>query len=166
MCSACHISQPGPADEPPLFTDFSYDNLGAPKNPLNPFYSAMPKFNPAGASWIDPGLGGFLQSGGYPEAVYMAEWDKQKVPTLRNVDKRPYPAFVKDYSHNGFFKSLEQITHFYNTRDVAGANWPPPEVPINVNTSELGNLGLTAAEEADIVAFMKTLTDGYTPPAP
>jgi hypothetical protein len=36
-------------------------------------------------------------------------------------------------------------------------------VPVNVNADELGDLGLTAAEEAAIVAFMKTLSDGYTP---
>jgi len=164
MCSACHISEEGPNGEPPLFTDFSYDNLGVPKNPLNPFYSATRNFNPAGAAWIDPGLGGFLQGAGYPEAVYMAEWGKQKVPTLRNVAKVPYPGFVKAYGHNGFFKSLEEITHFYNTRDVEP--WPAPEVPVNVNTDELGNLGLSPAEEAAIVEFMKTLTDGYTPPSP
>jgi len=161
MCSACHISEPGPGGEPPLFTDFSYDNLGVPKNPLNPFYSATPNFNPDGAAWIDPGLGGFLKGAGYPAAVYMAEWGKHKVPTLRNVAKAPSPGFVKAYGHNGFFKSLEEITHFYNTRDVEP--WPAPEVPDNVNTSELGNLGLTPAEEAAIVEFMKTLTDGYTP---
>ena len=161
MCSACHISAPGPAGQPPLFTDFSYDNLGVPKNPLNPFYSATPNFNPDGANWIDPGLGGFLKAAGYPEAVYMAEWGKHKVPTLRNVDRRPYPEFVKAFGHNGFFKSLEEITHFYNTRDVEP--WPAPEVSDNVNTDELGDLGLTPEEEADIVAFMKTLTDGYTP---
>jgi len=161
MCSACHISEEGPNGEPPLFTDFSYDNLGVPKNPLNPFYSATPNYNPAGAAWIDPGLGGFLQGAGYPEAAYMAEWGKQKVPTLRNVAKVPYPGFVKAYGHNGFFKSLEEITHFYNTRDVEP--WPAPEVPENVNTDELGNLGLSPAEEAAIVEFMKTLSDGYTP---
>jgi cytochrome c peroxidase len=161
MCSACHISEEGPNGEPPLFTDFSYDNLGVPKNPLNPFYSATRNFNPAGAAWVDPGLGGFLQGAGYPEAAYMAEWGKQKVPTLRNVAKVPYPGFVKAYGHNGFFKSLEEITHFYNTRDVEP--WPAPEVPVNVNTDELGNLGLTPAEEAALVEFMKTLSDGYTP---
>ena len=86
---------------------------------------------------------------------------KHKVPTLRNVDKRPYPEFVKAYGHNGYFKSLKEIVHFYNTRDVEGAAWPPPEVPENVNTTELGNLGLSDAEEDAIVAFLKTLTDGY-----
>ena len=90
-----------------------------------------------------------------------ANWGKHKVPSLRNVDLRPYPGFVKAYGHNGYFKSLEDIVHFYNTRDVQ--NWPPPEVAVNVNTAELGNLGLTPAEEADVVAFLKTLSDGYMP---
>jgi cytochrome c peroxidase len=87
------------------------------------------------------------------------------------VDKRPYPSFVKSYGHNGVFKSLKQIVHFYNTRDVlprcettskpsVGVNcWPAPEVPENVNDSELGNLGLTDAEEDAIVAFLGTLSD-------
>ena len=103
----------------------------------------MPKkWNPDGYGWIDPGLGGFLKGAGYPEATYMAEWGKHKVPTLRNVDKRPSDGFVKAYGHNGVFKSLEEIVHFYNTRDVE--TWPDPEVADNVNTDELGNLGLTA----------------------
>ena len=86
---------------------------------------------------------------------------KQKVPTLRNVDKRPYPEFVKSFGHNGYFRSLEMITHFYNTRDVG--DWPEPEIRQNMNTEELGDLKLTPAEEAAVVAFMKTLTDGFDP---
>lgn len=164
MCSACHISQPGLDGEPPLFTDFTYDNLGIPKNPDNPFYGMPRKWNPDGYAWIDLGLGGFLQSAGYGPEVYEPEMGKVKVPTLRNVDLRPYDGFVKAYGHNGFFKSLEEIVNFYNTRDVA--DWPDPEFPYNVNVDELGDLGLTAEEEAAIVAFMKTLSDGYYVPEP
>lgn len=160
-CSACHISEPGPSDEPPLFTDFTYDNLGVPKNPDNPFYSMPLKWNPDGAAWVDYGLGGFLKNAGYELEVYEPELGKMKVPTLRNVDMRLYEGFVKAYAHNGYFKSLEEIVNFYNTRDVMP--WPAPEVPQNVNTDELGNLGLSPREEAAIVAFMKTLSDGYTP---
>ena len=158
LCSACHLSEPRPNGEPPLFTDFTYDNLGVPKNPENPFYSASTSVNPDGADWIDLGLGAFLA---WTEYADMTEenYGKQKVPTLRNVDKRPSPEFVKAYTHNGFFKSLEDVVHFYNTRDVE--EWPPAEVPENVNTDELGDLGLTADEEAAVVVFMKTLTDGY-----
>jgi len=87
---------------------------------------------------------------------------KVKVPTLRNVDKRPDPEFAKAFGHNGYFKTMEDIVHFYNTRDTE--RWPPPEVARNVNTEELGDLGLTEEEEAAIVAFMKTLSDGYILP--
>lgn len=161
MCSACHLSRPGPSGEPPLFTDFTYDNLGVPRNPQNPFYTMPRHWNPVGYDWVDLGLGGFLMRAGYPPEVYLPELGKVKVPSLRNVDMRPSPGFVKAYAHNGYFKSLKEIVHFYNTRDVLP--WPPPEVPVNVNTDELGNLGLTDAEEDAIVAFMRTLTDGYTP---
>ena len=139
MCSACHISEPGSGGEPPLFTDFTYDNLGVPKNPANPFYTMPPSINPDGANWVDAGLGGFLKGAGFSEEEYMAEWGKVKVPSLRNVDRRPSPDFVKAYGHNGYFKSLEEIVHFYNTRDVE--DWPEPEIADNVNTDELEGWG-------------------------
>ena len=153
-CANCHVE--------PLFTDFTYDNLGVPRNPLNPFYNE-PAWNPDGLSWVDTGLGGFLEAAGYPAGVWGAEWGKQKVPTLRNVDKRPSEIFVKAYGHNGYFKSLEEIVHFYNTRDVPSSGWPPPEIAVNINTTELGNLGLNHGEELAIVAFLRTLSDGWIP---
>jgi cytochrome c peroxidase len=88
---------------------------------------------------------------------------KFKVPTLRNVDLRPNRRFVKAYGHNGYFKSLWEIVHFYNTRDVPGAGWPAPELADNINTTEMGNLGLNYGEELAIVAFLKTLSDGFVP---
>ena len=80
---------------------------------------------------------------------------------MRNVAKAPGLGFPKAYMHNGVFKSLKEVVHFYNTRDVEA--WPEPEVPINVNTDELGDLDLTDAEEDAIVAFLETLSDGYVP---
>lgn len=165
QCHRCHTSNGQEA----LFTDFTFDNLGLPQNPENPA-GVAPDF-------VDPGLGGFLLNAGYPEEVYEAEWGKHKVPTLRNVDLRPDDGFVKAYGHNGYFKSLESIVHFYNTRDVkpvcpglyteaealAADCWPPPEVAMNVNRDELGDLGLDPAEEAAIVAFLKALSDGFMP---
>jgi cytochrome c peroxidase len=160
-CVNCHLLDSDDDGELPLFTDFTYDNLGLPRNPVNPIYTAPPSVNRDGADWVDPGLAGFLAAANFDEETVVAELGKHKVPTLRNVDKRPDPGFVKAYGHNGVFKSLENIVHFYNTRDVLP--WPAPEVPANVNTDELGDLGLTAAEEADVIAFLKTLSDGYRP---
>jgi cytochrome c peroxidase len=161
-CAACH-----PA---PLFTDYSFDNLGVPRNPLNPFY-LEPEWNPDGLAWVDPGLGAFLASRPEWAALAAGNHGKHKVPTLRNVDLRPSRFFVKAYGHNGYFKSLRGIVHFYSTRDVLPACaagglpgvtcWPPPEVPQNVNAAELGDLGLTSAEEADLVEFLRTLSDGW-----
>lgn len=163
-CKLCH-----PSGKETPFTDFTFDNLGIPQNPENPA-GVAPAF-------VDPGLGGFLKNSGYDEEVYMAEWGKHKVPTLRNVGLKPSDDFVKAYGHNGYFKSLEGIVHFYNTRDVlsvcpgayteaealAADCWPAPEVAENVNSDELGDLGLTVEEEAAIVAFLRTLSDGYMP---
>jgi cytochrome c peroxidase len=163
-CAACHPSNGKQA----LFTDFTFDNLGVPSNPENPAVLRNPAF-------VDLGLGGYLASAGYPASVYEDELGKQKVPTLRNVDLRPSEAAVKAYAHNGYFKTLEGIVHFYNTRDVlpvcpgpyteaqalAADCWPAPEVAENVNDDELGDLGLSASEEAAIVAFLRTLSDGF-----
>jgi cytochrome c peroxidase len=156
LCSECHVSDvtlaPGGGELPPLFTDYTYDNIGLPRN-----------VNLPGNPDPDPGLAG------NPRVVDPApERGKHKVMTLRNI------AITPPYGHNGVFATLEQITHFYNARDTLervcsdindpgfGKNcWPAPEIAENVNTEELGDLDLTPEEEAAIVAFMKTLTDGY-----
>jgi cytochrome c peroxidase len=174
------VSPAAASDPAPLFTNFEAVNLGVPRNHALRFYCedrpVKPGFtpNPQGREFIDLGVGGFLRSPGNPNREWAALAERfdgaVRVPTLRNVDKRPRPDFVKAYMHNGYFKSLEEVVHFYNTRDVLrrcdGANdpgekvdcWPPPEVPVNVD-STVGRLGLTAREVAQLVAFMKTLTD-------
>lgn len=172
MCAECHVLDRGPNGEPPLFTDFTFDNLGVPKNPDVPWYTQA-AFNPAGKDWIDPGLGGMLK-GDPTYAAYAADlMGAQKVPTLRNINKRIAPDVERAYMHNGYFKTLEEVVHFYNTRDtlprcegelnaadaMAAGCWPAPEVEATMNKDELGNLKMTAAEEADLVAFLKTLDD-------
>lgn len=162
-CAACHPSQRGPKGEPPLFTDFTYDNLGVPRNPANPFYGQDKAHNPDGRRFVDRGLGAAVNK--------PAEDGKFKVPTLRNI------ARTAPYMHNGYFTTLRGAVAFYNDRDVrkrcpkdlpeAEANrrkcWPAPEVAANVNTDELGRLGLGEREVDDIVAFLRTLDDGYKP---
>jgi cytochrome c peroxidase len=170
LCAACHVLDPQDGD-PALFTDYTFDNIGVPKNPENPVYDVNPDF-------IDLGLGEFLRSRPEYQTFADANDGKQKVPTLRNVDQRLGNGFTKAYMHNGYFKSLESVVNFYNTRDVKPVCpdplttegdalkqncWPAPEVAENVNIDELGDLGLTPEEEAALVAFMKTLTDGYKP---
>jgi len=140
-CAACHPSVSTDKKTPPLFTDFSYDNLGVPQNMEYPYYLMNPSPYP------DKGLGAIVNDS--------AQNGKFKVMSLRNI------ALTAPYSHNGYFKTLGEIVHFYNTRDIPGM-WPPADVSENMNTTELGNLGLTLQEEENIVAFLLTLTDGYT----
>ena len=158
MCAACHVLN-SVNGRPPVFTDYTYDNIGVPKNPDNPFYGQAKNFNPDGKAWVDKGLGGFLETVDKYKSHAAANMGKHKVPTLRNVDERPVPGFVKAFMHNGSLKSLKDVVRFYNTRDKAAPTWPAPEVKANLNTEEVGDLGLTDDEENAIVDFMKTLTD-------
>jgi len=188
QCNGCH--RDGGPGEDPMFTDFTASNIGTPANPRLPYYGEdRPDAlgyvaNPDGASFVDGGVGSFLAKGhllSQPSAVD-SRWLKLapdnrariRVPTLRNVDKRPSPDFVKAYGHNGYFTNLKAIVHFYNTRDVlprcqphdAGEGttcWPAPESTDNMNKNHVGNLGLTDAEEDAIVSFMQTLSDGFMP---
>ena len=189
----------------PLFTDFTSANIGTPQNHALPFlYENKPDqlgyvANAAGLNYIDLGVGSFLTNVGFAHiigqppgpnigtgwnpnpdwAVLTPQFDgKVQVPTLRNVDMRPRPDFVKAYMHNGYFKSLKAVVHFYNTRDTLNKGvhlsaglpgegifyWPPPEVNKNVDQT-IGRLGLSDKEEDEIVAFLKTLTDGFQPPS-
>src|SRR6266853_183472 len=102
-------------------------------------------------------------------------------PQCPTTEAGSTPYFQKGFFHNGYMKSLKQLVHFYNTRDKfafpvtsghcpAGTTekvdcWPMPEVKNNIDMTS-GNLGLTDKEEDQIVAFLETLTDGFTRPYP
>jgi cytochrome c peroxidase len=147
-CANCHLTTPDPASGKILFTDFTYNSDGVPRNPLNPFYQIPKQYNPEGKDYRDLGLGAILN-----DRTLDGNF---RVSSLRNI------ALTAPYFHNGVFNTLEEVVHFYNVRDVPGSGFIP-EVADNVDTEETGNLHLTAKEEAAIVAFMKTLTDGYRP---
>lgn len=144
-CAACHPNFQTVEGAGPLFTDYTYDNLGVPRNPENPFYLLPVDLNPDGFDFIDLGLGETLNN--------PLENGKFRVPTLRNV------ALTPPYMHNGVFKTLFEVIAFYNTRDIAP--WPVPEVLDNVNTEEMGDLGLSNQEIEDLVTFLNTLSDGW-----
>lgn len=192
-CAFCHADNPvtpgpGPKDTgDELFQLYSADdfhNIGTPRNP------EIPTTVGADGSPIDPDLGfaghaiDDLGSTLYPKGFFVTQ-------TTRNVDKRNGKGFPKAYTHNGWFKSLESLVHFYNTADVTGTTaaafgvtrcpegidtekealanncWPAPAygtpsaIPFLV-----GDLRLDAVDEAAIVAYLRTLTDSHTAKAP
>jgi len=192
------------ASTTPLFTCFGSSNLGLPLNPRDAFYyQTTPDFfgftgNPYGIGYRDLGLGTFLRSGFGSAPNPNSTWTQfapltdgqMQTSSARNVamtppqcptTEAPGPYFQKEFFHNGYIKSLKQLVHFYNTRDVypfpvtsgncpAGKTekvdcWPMPEVPNNIDMT-VGKLGLTDLEEDQIVTFLQTLTDGYTTPYP
>jgi len=184
----------------PLFTCFGSANEGVPLNPSDAFYYQTEPdsygfiANPYGFGYRDLGLGTFLRSGFGSGPNPNVNW-KQYAPTVdgqmqvssvRDValappqcptTEAPGPYFQKGFFHNGYFKSLKQVVHFYNTRDkyaypvtsghcpkgtIEKVNcWPMPEVRNNIDMTS-GNLGLTDQEENQIVAFLQTLSDGFT----
>src|SRR5882724_3543740 len=125
----------------PLFTCFGSANEGLPLNPRDAFfYQTTPDFfgftaNPLGFGYRDLGLGTFLRSGFGSAPNPNSAWiplaprmdGRQQVSTVRNVamtppqcptTEAPGPYFQKEFFHNGYIKSLKQLVHFYNTRDV------------------------------------------------
>jgi cytochrome c peroxidase len=107
--------------------------------------------------------------------------DVALTPPQCPTTEAPGPYFQKGFFHNGYIKSLKQLVHFYNTRDKYAYSvtsghcpagtiervtcWPMPEVRNNIDMTT-GNLGLTDQEENQIVAFLETLSDGFTRPYP
>jgi len=196
------------ANTRPLFTCFGYANLGLPLNPrVALFYQTTPDGfgftpNPYGFGYRDLGLGTFLRSAANPNSQWVQfaqpSDGQMQTSTARDVAMTPpqcptteagqvdangsaIPYFQKEFFHNGYIKSLKQLVHFYNTRDVFAFKvtsgncppgktekvdcWPMPEVPNNIDMTT-GNLGLTDQEENQIVTFLQTLTDGFTTPYP
>ena len=157
----------GVGSTPPLFTDNTYDALGVPRNPDIRANADPDRY--------DLGLCG-------PTRVDLADRNDLcgafRVPSLRNVAK------TAPYFHNGAIKTLADAVRFYVRRDTNPEEWYPtdtngvvqkfndlpPAYRKNVNTTEVpynrkpgDNPALTEAEIADVVAFLNTLTDGYTP---
>jgi cytochrome c peroxidase len=146
-CAQCHLNVIQADGGSPLFTDFGYDNIGIPKNLANPFYALPPPFNPAGTDYLDNGLGGSIRN--------PLQFGRFKAPTLRNI------ALTAPYGHNGYFADLRSIIAFYSTRDVPDAGWDAPEVTANLNDTNLGDLGFSDQDIADLTAYLNTLTDGW-----
>ncbi len=166
-CGGCHLDQPSRDGLPPLFTDHEFEALGAPRN-----YALAVNNDP---TYFDLGICGPTRTNLAKQTQYCGMF---LTPTLRNVATR------RTFFHNGVFHTLQDVLDFYNFRDtdpqkvyprgpdgtVKKYNDIPPAYRANVDVADppfdrhLGEKpAMTAQDEADIIAFLKTLTDGYQP---
>lgn len=161
-CASCHISKKSSVGVFPQFTDYGLIALGVPRNRK---LSAN-----ADKKYFDLGLCGPERSDLKKHSEYCGLF---RTPSLRNVAVR------QTFFHNGSFHSLGDVIRFYVTRDIQPEKWYPagadgkvnmfddlpPQYYNNVNreapfsANPAGKVRLSDREIADMLAFMKTLTD-------
>lgn len=164
-CARCHIASRGVNGTPPQFTDYGLVAIGVPRNPAIPANSD--------AHWYDLGMCGPDRQDLRARSEYCGRF---MTPTLRNVAVR------QTFFHNGVFHSLRDVVEFYASRDSNPEKWYArqangsilkfddlsPGYRLNVDrdrpfgSMQGGSPALTEAEIDDVIAFLQTLTDGYT----
>ena len=166
-CAGCHLSQAGSDGLPPLFTDTQYEALGVPRN-------AHLSLNQNSLSF-DLGLCGPIRKDFAHQTHYCGMF---LTPTLRNVDRRSV------FFHNGVYHTLKQVLDFYNLRSIAPdkiyprdadgklaqyndmpstywGNIDTTDAPFNRHVGDAPTM--TEQDIRDIITFLHTLDDGYTP---
>jgi len=166
-CATCHIDKSSRSGLPPAFTDYQYEALAAPRN-KEILANRDPKY-------FDLGMCGPWRKDAAKLEKYCGYF---KTPSLRNAATRQV------FFHNGVFHSLEDVLHFYVERETKLEKWYSidkdgkvnryDDLPVNYHANvdvtdapfdgKAGNApALTDDEIKDVVAFLKTLTDGYKP---
>jgi len=180
-CDACHYSGPLTDGGSAIFTDFSYEAIGVPRNTSIPANATRP-----GVFALNYDLGLCLASNPNPAYPYLVPHTLPaaagfcgmfKTPTLRNVATR------QSFFHNGVFHTLSAMLHWYNTRDTSPQLWYPTvngvvqkfnDLPAayraNIDTQVPldglpvgGTPHMTEGDLADLQCFLEILTDGYVP---
>jgi len=165
-CGGCHISKPSADGLPPLFTDHQYEALGAPRNA-----ALTDNKDPR---WFDLGVCGPIRTDMADQTQFCGMF---VTPTLRNTAMR------QAFFHNGVFHTLQEVLDFYNFRDTNPEKFYPRaadgtvqkfnDIPVqyqgNADVSDPPfdrqpgeTPAMTSQDEADIIAFLKTLNDGYS----
>jgi cytochrome c peroxidase len=159
-CARCHQSERGSSGAFPAFTDFGYVALGVPRNRALAVN--------ADPNYYDLGLCGPLREEYRNRAEYCGLF---RTPSLRNVTLR------KTFFHNGVFHDLRQVLRFYVERDIHPEKWYPnggafDDLPTqfreNINREppfdrHPGDApALSESEITDVIAFLGTLTDGWS----
>jgi cytochrome c peroxidase len=163
-CAACHVVDEASRDsKKSLFTDFTYHAVGVPRSERIPKNAEKDHFD----------LGLCASPRASPPAKDLQWCGYFKVPTLRNI------ALTGPYMHNGRFDNLRDAVAFYATRDTDPKKWYASggkfnDLPVQHHANVDVELppynrrpgqrpNLNDEEIDDIVAFLRTLTDGYKP---
>jgi cytochrome c peroxidase len=143
-CTTCHHG--------PLLTDFEFHDLHLASALAPPRDTG--RFRGIELLRMDPfNAGGVLADARAPAAERLElvvqqpeNWGQFKTPSLRNV------ALTAPYMHDGRFRALEDVLHYYRTFEGA--------VPPTAHAERtLQRLDLTDGEQADLVAFLEALTE-------
>ncbi len=133
MCASCHFLPTYAGYVPPAFVESESEILGVPVKPVLKGATLDP----------DPGrAAGVLRD---RSAIYRFSF---KTPTLRNI------ALTAPYMHNGAYDTLEEVVDFYNAGGGRGIG-----IELDHQTLPFDSLHLTTGERADLVAFLRSLTD-------
>jgi cytochrome c peroxidase len=177
-CFACHYDGPVTGGGQYLFTDFTYEAIGVPRNTSIPATVTHPGLP---VTYYDLGL----CTAQNPTTPHTLPADAQycgmfKTPTLRNVATR------HAFFHNGVFHNLTDVINWYNTRDTNPSAWYPTvnsvvqkfnDLPTayraNLDSVDVpfdglpvgGTPHMSVQDVSDLQCFLNTLTDGYVPPA-
>lgn len=165
-CAGCHLSKPGADGLPPMFTDYQYEALGVPRN-----LKLVVNHNPA---FFDMGVCGPFRDDLKDQTQYCGMF---LTPTLRNSATR------HAFFHNGIYSSLDDVMAFYNERNTNPAKFYPkgpdgkvqkyddlpPKFHANIDDKDApfdrkfgDRPAMTQNDIKDIIAFLKTLNDGYS----
>jgi len=173
-CTSCHPSQHQEFSSHALFTDFTYDNIGIPRNwnipanhgnPVSPISGQALSYMPAAVNvppdaeyaYYDLGLCGPFKSDPADAAArqdlsrLIPTCGQFKVPTLRNT------AVTAPYFHNGVFPTLREAIRWYVTRDInnnTGNNpTPVPAGPGGNPYQAVGTFYTTADGTPDLYQY-------------
>jgi cytochrome c peroxidase len=166
-CASCHQDGKGADGSHPLFTDYQFEALAVPRN------AELPQN--ADPNYYDLGLCGPVRTDQADNKLLCGLF---KTPTLRNIASRGV------FFHNGRFHTLKEALKFYVERDTAPQKWYrsvngtvetfddlPAALRGNVDTIDppltlkKGDKPFwTDAQIDDVIAFLKTLDDGYRQP--
>lgn len=129
-CGTCHFIPLFSGAKPPRYFYMESEVIGVPAS------------NDKKNAKLDADSGRYLATG-YPIHIFSF-----KTATLRNI------ALTAPYMHNGVFNTLEEVVDFYNEGGGKGLHIAPKNQSLPFD-----KLDLSKKEKADIICFMKTLTD-------